>query len=208
MTKGKYIRTKEHRKNMRLISKKNWKNPEYREKNKGMLGKKLSEETKRKIRLSLFGNKNAFGYKHTKEAKRKMKLYHRKFNTLEQIEKTKKAWLNPEFRNKTIKNMLKNKKIFPREQKLLNIIEKNNFPFNYVGNGKAVFNGFCPDFLSKNPKHIIELFGDRHYNKESKKRDRKRLKAYSSLGYKTLIINNWELKNEEKVIEKIKEFIK
>lgn len=153
-------------------------------------------------------NKEIYGIEKAKQIGEKLSRNHRKFNTPEQIEKTKRVWDNEDFRNKTIKNMLKNKKIFPREQILFDIIKRNNLPFNYVGNGQIVMNGFCPDFLSKNPKHIIELYGDRHYNKESKARDKKRIKAYSSFGYKTLIINNWDLDKEEKIVNKIKEFIK
>lgn len=110
--------------------------------------------------------------------------------------------------NKRQMDIIKNSRISENEQVLLNIINKNNLPFNYVGNGQVIFNGFCPDFLSKNPKHIIELFGTQHCKKSGKERDKRRLKAYSSIGYKTLIIWNWELKCEDKVVDKIRRFIK
>src|SRR4030042_130186 len=44
--------------------------------------------------------------------------------------------------------------------------------------------------------------------KKSQIRDKRRLKAYSKFGYKTLIIKNSELNNKNKVLNKIKEFIK
>jgi len=111
-----------------------------------------------------------------------------------------------------IKKILKNRKMSPNEVIMNNIIKENNLPFNYTGDGKVVFNGFCPDFLSKNPKYIIELFGQRHYSPYDKKRDKRRFKAYSSLGYKTLVIYNWEFDESHNrrinIINKIKEFIK
>jgi len=162
---------------------------------KGMLH---TEESKEKISLSHIGKK------HSEETKEKLRCP----KSEEHKKNMRKTWKIEEIRNSRVKATLKNRKIYPNEQRLLNIIRKNNFPFNYVGNGKAVFNGYCPDFLSKNPKHIIELFGGRHFDKKGKIRDKKRMKAYTSLGYKVLIIQNWEFRNEDRIVNKIKNFIK
>lgn len=99
------------------------------------------------------------------------------------------------------------------EKIIIDLIEKNNIPFNYVGDGEIWFRGenymFNPDFLSKNPKHIIEIYGDYWHNlPKYKKRDGERLETYAKYGYKTLIIWEHELKNSSQVLEKIKEFIK
>lgn len=177
LSKRGIIFTEEHKRNISLANK----------------GKIRTEEVKMKYSLAKMGNKINLGKKHSEETKKKMSLI--------RLNKTE------EEKSKFMKSMLKDKKIFPNEKKLLNIIEKNYLPFNYVGNGKVIINGFCPDFLSKNPKHIIELFGSGHYSKIGKERDKRRLNIYSSLGYKTLIINNWELKNESEVVKKIKNFI-
>jgi G:T-mismatch repair DNA endonuclease (very short patch repair protein) len=122
----------------------------------------------------------------------------------------KKLWQNEEY----AKRMFKALGIRPNnpETILSNLIKENNLPFNYVGDGAVWFRGenhsFNPDFLSKNPKHIIELFGDYWHNREdSKKRDTERLKTYYHYGYKTLIIWEHELKNPNQVIEKIKIFV-
>lgn len=111
---------------------------------------------------------------------------------------------NPE----NLKKAIKHNKMSGLEVNLLKIIERNNLPFNYVGDGKVVLNGFCPDFLSKNPKHIIELFSGYHKFSGRKERDERRLKAYSLLGYKTLIIWQHELLYEDKIVNKIKAFIR
>ena len=99
------------------------------------------------------------------------------------------------------------------ERLLIDLIEKNNLPFNYVGDGKIWFKGetqsFNPDFLSKNPKHIIELFGDYwHSLPEKKVVDKERLETYHKLGYKTLVIWEHELKDIHLVLNKINGFIK
>lgn len=99
------------------------------------------------------------------------------------------------------------------EKLIIKIIRENNLYFYYVGDGKIWFIGitqhFNPDFINKEKKLIIELFGDYWHNrKDSKIRDIERLETYSKYGYKTLIIWDYELKNPESVLNKIKEFVK
>jgi very-short-patch-repair endonuclease len=81
-------------------------------------------------------------------------------------------------------------------------------PFNYTGDGKIMIGGFNPDFLSKNPKHIIEIYGEYHHNlPHNKLKNIVRKRAYNSLGYKLLVI--WSkkiIKNPQKVTEKIVNF--
>jgi len=199
--------TKETREKMSLIHKGIPKSEEHK-RNIGLAntGKILSEETKNKISLAKTGKKLP---PFTEEHKQNMSISRKgKSFTEKHKENLKESWKNEERRNKTVQASLKLKQITSSEQILFDIIKRNNLPFNYVGNGQVVFNGFCPDFLSKNPKYIIELFGVGHYCKNCRERDRRKLEVYSSLGYKTLIINTWSLNNEEKIVNKIKEFIK
>jgi len=105
------------------------------------------------------------------------------------------------------------------ERAMMQIIKDNNLPFNYVGNGNIWFKGhskmFNPDFLSKNPKHIIEVFGDYWHNIPKRKSlDVLRLSTYKRYGYKTLVIweseliqNKKPIKNPTQVIEKINKFV-
>lgn len=90
--------------------------------------------------------------------------------------------------------------------KLLNKLLPKEYKF--VGDGKFFIFGFNPDFVNCNgQKKIIEMFGDYWHNRtDAKKRDILRLIAYKNYGYKTLIIWEHELKNLEKVTNKIKEF--
>ncbi len=94
---------------------------------------------------------------------------------------------------------------------LIELIRENNFSFNYVGDGKIWLKGenysFNPDFLSEDPKHIIEMFGNYWHNlPEIKIKDEERLRTYKSYGYKTLVIWDYELKNPDNVIDKIRGF--
>lgn len=102
-----------------------------------------------------------------------------------------------------------NRKPTKPEKIMMDIIEKNNLPFNYVGDGKVWFKGFNPDFLSKNPKHIIEIYGDYWHNlPKDKAKHERRIHAFNSLGYKTLVVWEHELKDEKEVLNKVLEFIK
>jgi DNA-binding transcriptional regulator YiaG len=70
---------------------------------------------------------------------------------------------DPTFRYKLIKNvqrMLKRRPTKP-EQKLLEIIRKNNLPYTYVGNGSFWIGPLNPDFVNNNGEKVaVELFGD------------------------------------------------
>lgn len=123
---------------------------------------------------------------------------------------TKEDWKNPEYRRRVLNAIFNGFKPNKPEKIMIELIEKNNFPFNYTGNGKMWFKGenymFNPDFLSKNPKHIIEVFGD-YWHRNTQKRDKERLETYSRYGYKTLVIWEHELKNSNNVLNKIREFL-
>ncbi len=204
-------RTKEFKEKMRQSALKQFKNgmpKETREKLRMInLGKKLSKETIHKILKTRIENGNLYPSEETK-----IKL--RKPSINKKIAQ-KKKWEDNEYRKKQLGNIFRGLELRPNkpEKLMINLIKEKEFPFNYVGDGKIWFRGknhsFNPDFLSKNPKHIIEVFGDYWHNREdSKKRDKERLKTYSKYGYKTLIIWEHELKNSNKVINKIRGFLK
>ena len=177
-----------------------------------MRGKKHSDKTKIKIGLSNKGKHNnsrenspMWGKHHSEETIKKIIESNRKKGNYERISERMKN-------GGALKSRMANR-ISPNkpEKLMIDLIEKNNMPFNYVGDGKVWFEGetqsFNPDFLSKNPKHIIELFGD-YWHKNTQIKDKERLDTYHKLGYKTLVIWEHELKNTNQIIEKIKEFIK
>jgi len=158
-----------------------------KEKN-GMWRKVHKEETKEKIR---------------KKAKKRFE------NQEERLKVSKdmlRLWRDFEY----AKNQIKSFQLKPTlpEKQVIQICKLNNFPFNYTGDGRNIklsFNGFCPDFLSKNSLHIIEVNGE-YWHRDKNKELRKK-KAYNLLGYKLLVIWSKELENPQKVTEKIVEFI-
>ena len=76
----------------------------------------------------------------------------------------KNRWNNKEFKNKMIEYVMKGLEITPNkpEQILIKLLSKllpNEYKF--VGNGKVIIGGKCPDFINVNgQKKIIEHFGD------------------------------------------------
>ena len=82
--------------------------------------------------------------------------------------------------------------------------------YKFVGDGKLIIGGFCPDFVNINgQKKIIEMFGDYWHNlPKSKKQDKRRLIAYNKVGYKTLIVWEHELKDINLLSKKIRNFNK
>lgn len=200
--KGKHL-SEEHRKKLSMSNKKN-KHLKILKRNKRIKGKTYEE---------IFGHN------------RGKKLREEKSKIMRNIIKKVKKWnswkigiprkdITKERESKTRKELIKKGLLNPHknmilkpnkpEKILIELINKNALPFNYVGDGKIWIENFNPDFISKNPKHIIEVFGDYWHNLSSyKKRDKKRLKVYFKYGYKTLIIWENELKNPNQVLNKI-----
>jgi G:T-mismatch repair DNA endonuclease (very short patch repair protein) len=151
------------------------------------------------------------GKKLSKEQRDKIGRSNRKPSLKKKISQ-KEKWKNKEYREKQLNSIFHGLTLKPNkpERIMIKIIKENNLPFNYVGNGKIWFRGknhsFNPDFLSKNPKHIIEVFGDYWHNlPKNKIRDKERLRTYFKYGYKTLVIWEYELKNQKEVLNKIRE---
>lgn len=91
-----------------------------------------------------------------------------------------------------------------KDEHKLNYILKTNFPkeWKFVGNGKVSIEGKNPDFMNINGKKlIIDLFG-KHWHDESEVEPRKKL--FATYGYKTLILWDYELKDEKYIIEQVK----
>lgn len=144
-----------------------------------------------------------------------------KKHSLKTIEKCRKATIfyngfkgKKHKRSSVIKMMKSQRKSFWNKQNnceikvefILNKLFPNTYKF--VGNGKFIIDGFCPDFLNiKGKKQLIEFFGDYWHNKPKVKlRDLDRLKSYEKFGYKTLIIWEYELQNIALLEDKIKNF--
>lgn len=121
-----------------------------------------------------------------------------------------KRWKNPKYRKKQLQSILSGSNKSPNklETKLLIILNKL-YPneWKFVGNGKVIIAGKCPDFINVNgQKKIIELFGDYwHKNKDPENRK----KTFKPFGYDTLVIWEKELKHNMDLTEfKIHKFMR
>jgi len=184
-------------------------------------GKHHSEESKKKMsesRLKGLNEKRIVtpnkGKKLSEEHKEKLSIIHKGKHYSQKTEFKKGHKFSIKIKEKCLIASRKAMTIKPNkpEQQIIKLIKENNLPFNYVGDGKIWFRGqnhsFNPDFLSKNPKHIIEVFGDYWHNLPNvKKRDKERLTTYKRYGYKPLVLWEHELKDTSQVLNKIKEFI-
>lgn len=173
------------------------------------------------FRVNVKTRRERGSYNFTKQHKKKLSIanigIHNSVNT--ELKKGHKLWDNAEYRKKVLRAIRKGTKPTKLEKMVNDLIQQNNLPFDYVGNGKIWFRGeknsFNPDFLSKNSKHIIEIFGDYwHSSQKAKERDKERIATYSKYGYKTLVIWEYELvtrrkKNltEQEILNKIKSFL-
>lgn len=124
-----------------------------------------------------------------------------------------KRWENPEYRNKVIIGTIAalNKKPNQKEMQLDSILQ-NHFPktYEYTGNGKLVIGGMIPDFFNVNGrKDVIELFGDYWHTIKNRWKDNElgKIMAYNSLGYRCLVIWEHELKDEQAIVAKVKQFV-
>ena len=126
---------------------------------------------------------------------------------------SEKKWRNKEYREKITRLSAKALNLSPNKpERLLNTLLNKILPkeYKFVGNGKIILGGFCPDFINMNgQKKIIELYGDYWHNlPDYKERDKRRIKIYKNFGYKTLIIWEHELKDRNILEIKLETFSK
>lgn len=186
-----------------------------------------SKETKEKQRLSNLKNREKINcIYNSKEYKEKLSNTHKKlwadpnssYNSQQRKDKiskrSKENWLKPEYVKKLQEGL--KVKINKSENKLLNILEKYSYIF--VGDFKKWIGNQNPDFINKENKKVIELFGDYWHGEEfrqkegdfstNKEHEQKRIKHYNNEGYECLVIWECELKDSNILIEKINKFIK
>ena len=126
----------------------------------------------------------------------------------------KKLWEDPDFRERQLKKLRAAMCLRPTspEKKLIEILERHKLPFEYVGDGRVILQGYSPDFINVDGrKQIIEVFGDYWHNRAHipwHQTELGRIMAYNSLGFDCLIL--WEhdinSKSEEELVDEIKAF--
>jgi len=113
---------------------------------------------------------------------------------------------NQKLKDKARKNSLmsQHKRPTKPEQILMDLIQQNQLPYKYVGNGEVLFGGKNPDFIQVNgKKKLIEIFGSYWHKNDNPK---ERIDFFKKYGFSTLIIWDKELENSQNVVNKIKVF--
>lgn len=181
---------KKHPKNPTMISKQRESLKRFYETPEGiLLRQRLSEVNK--------GTCWHKGFRHefSDEVKAKMGKIH------------KRVWQDKEFRERTVKAILEGSHIKPNKPELAILSMLNEVApkeWKYVGDGQLIIAGKNPDFVNVNgKKQLIECYGV-HWHRNHNPQDR--IDLFSKFGYSTLIIWESELKNQDKVIVKIKAF--
>jgi len=189
--------TEEHRRKISEAGKGRVKSPEARAKlRQSLIGKSLSPEHRAKIG----------------EIKRKawQDPEWRDKVVLSQIEGREEAMKkDPTWRARQIEAQRKGYSLFPNkaETVLLTILERD-YPneWAYVGNGSLIIGNWNPDFANINGyKELIELFGD-HWHRGQNPQDR--IDLFKKFGFRTLVIWEHELKQPDRVQERVAEFVR
>jgi hypothetical protein len=168
----------------------------------GYSNHKNSKETKEKRRKTLFerGNNKRMG---NRKSSPNFKLNSSAFS--------KEKWLIPEYAKRLCE--AQNRKPNKTEIFTDGLIQKTRpTDFIYSGDGKIFIAGKCPDWFNVNgKKQVIEFLGDYWHGEKrtgrTKEQEEKGLiDHYKRYGYNCLIIWESELKNLDKVVEKIENF--
>lgn len=158
-------------------------------------GKQLKE--KRKIKKICIGCKHKFKVDPLDKVSKARKFcvykcyrkWYNKVGCIEAIRKTRRAC-----------RILPNKGEVKLNRKL------KPFGFEYVGDGKKMVGRFNPDFINKNSKQIVELFGE-YWHKEGS--ENARIKYFKKYGYECLIIWLHQLnKHPNRTMSQIFQFCK
>jgi len=181
-------------------------------------------ETQRKHRLEKVRNKRRLGGLRAWELRRRLGtnkvqghpawnkglkgwLIHSEATRQKMSEKVK-AWLNTP-RGKNHPAYARTCKLYPNKPEfhLLSLLD-THFPneFKYVGNGKVIIEGRCPDFININgKKQVIELLGTYWHSLFD---GASRIEHYRQYGFQCLVVWEDELNNEGKLIKRIKREVK
>ena len=98
------------------------------------------------------------------------------------------------------------------EKKFIKLIELHNLPFKYVGNGTfwIGYPPMNPDFVHLKKKIAIEIFGDYWHRRPGIPKlqtEEGREAAFAKYGWKLAVIWEYELENEDEVIQKVRKYV-
>ncbi len=126
--------------------------------NRHWLGKKrlsLSEDTKRKQRAGHLGKK----YKMTEAGIAALRENIKRAHSPEALKKMRASLTGRKLTDEHMIAFLRNKKPTFLEKKFNDLVNKNNLPYKFVGNGSFLIGGYNPDFVNINGKKIaVEIY--------------------------------------------------
>lgn len=192
--------TEETKAKLSEIVKTQWQNPEYRARMcKSRVGMIATKEARANM------SKSQMGRTHTKDTKAKMsKAQRTQWQDPEYRAIWEERWQSPEYRDRVIKAMRLGCLVHPNKpETILLALLDSAYPgeWEFVGDGQLIIAGKNPDFFNINSKkQIIELWGDWWHRGQN---PQERIDIFKHYGYSTLIIWENELREPEKVLEKI-----
>lgn len=114
---------------------------------------------------------------------------------------------NSEYIRRRISSLIK--KPNKKEKILIGLVNKNNLPYKYVGDGKLIIGSKNPDFVHKKDNKLIEIFGTYWHTKKVRvyeETEKGRIEFFKRYNYQTLVIWENELDNPDLVLGKIRTF--
>ena len=91
-----------------------------------------------------------------------------------------------------------------REIELQLLFEQHGLPYIYVGDGRMIIGGKCPDFINyRDQNKLVELFGDYWHQGED---PQERIDYLSEFGFDTLVIWECEMNNYNTLVSKVETF--
>lgn len=93
------------------------------------------------------------------------------------------------------------------EKQVYKLLKDLGYSYKWTGGGKGRILSYVPDFTHTRFKRVIEYYGE-YWHKDNDPRDKKRIREIKNEGYKVLVIKQKDLKNQNKLIQKIRCFHK
>lgn len=200
----------------------------------GLANKYPSEETRRKKSEALkgrphpwqIGNKNPAKKPEVRKKisqnncnkrpevreKKSRKLKGRHF-TKEWIRKIsdaeKELWQDPEHREKQVKAIFEGQKRRPNKPEhkfFFEICPKYNLPLEYTGDGRPLIGFKNPDGVESNGRKICVEIAGRYWHLPEY--EEKRIAHFKKYGWKCLMIWEEELRDEDKLVGKVRKFLR
>jgi len=97
-----------------------------------------------------------------------------------------------------IRNALKHRAMSSAEVAVQKVIQDNDLPFRYVGNGGFFIEGKVPDFIDEQDKIAVEVFYRRHkdaFRGGWKVWQNERERIFMAAGWRTIFINETQIAN-------------